>query len=114
MNQKSTAKHAEKKSISKMSTETKHCNLCDTTKPLAEFYLKPNGEPRARCKACLRADSRKRNPDYQRTHPESTKAKVRRWAKKNPEKVLKYSRDGMKRMRRKRRERGTGELPLGL
>jgi ribosome-binding protein aMBF1 (putative translation factor) len=97
-----------------MSNETKHCNLCDTTKPLSEFYMKPNGAPRAGCKDCLRADSSKRNPDYQRTHPESTKAKVRRWQKKNPDRVRALVRAGMKRMRRKRRERGTPELPLDL
>jgi len=35
-------------------TETKHCNGCDTTKPVSEFYARGEGKPgyRYRCKAC--------------------------------------------------------------
>lgn len=94
-------------------SDTKQCSVCGTTKPLTEFFLtKPGGKPRAHCKDCHRADIRKRNPDYQRTHPEGTKAKIQRWQKKNPEKVRKYSRNGMRRLRRKKRDRGQTFLSL--
>lgn len=35
-------------------TDTKHCNGCDTTKPVTEFYARGEGKPgyRYRCKAC--------------------------------------------------------------
>ena len=93
-------------------SETKRCNLCGETKPLADYYPKPDGTPRARCKVCLRADSRGRDPDYYKKNPEGCKAKVRRWIERNRPKYNKIMSAAVKRSRRKKRERGTGLLPL--
>jgi hypothetical protein len=93
---------------------TKHCNLCGQTKPLAEFYTLANGKPRAGCKACLCAKSRRRDPIWQKANPEKCRARVSRWQKKNPEKVRKYSRNGMRKMRRAKRDAGQTFLPLPL
>jgi recombinational DNA repair protein (RecF pathway) len=91
---------------------TKHCNLCGTTKPLTEFYTKPNGKPRAGCKACLCAASRKRDPEYQKTHRESCRAKALRWRKRNLERARKLSCAAVKRYRRRKRDRSQTFLPL--
>jgi hypothetical protein len=93
-------------------SDTKKCSLCKATKPLTEFYLKPDGKPRARCKDCLRADSRRRDPIWAKANPEKCRAKVRRWQKRHPDAVRKYGRDGMRRLRRKKRDRGQTFLPL--
>src|SRR5689334_17450232 len=95
-------------------SKTIFCNLCKTSKQLSEFYKSPNGKPRAGCKACRRADSRKRDPGYYQKNPVGCKAKVVRWQKRNPDRARQYARTGMKRMRRQRREAGTPELPLNL
>jgi hypothetical protein len=93
-------------------SDTKQCSLCGATKPLTEFYPKPNGQPRAQCKDCLRADTRKRNPAWQKANPEKCRAKVRRWQKRHPDAVRKYARAGMRRLRRRKRDRGQTFLPL--
>jgi hypothetical protein len=95
-------------------SDTKQCNLCGATKPLTEFYLKPDGQPRARCKVCLCAESRRRDPIWAKANPEKCRARARRWQKKNPEKIRKYSRDGMRKMRRAKRDAGQTFLPLPL
>jgi recombinational DNA repair protein (RecF pathway) len=93
-------------------SDTKHCNLCGTTKPLTEFYTKPNGKPRAGCKACLCAASRKRDPIYQKTHRARCNAKVRHWRKRNLEHARKLSCAAVKRYRRRKRDRGQTFLAL--
>ena len=84
---------------------TKHCNLCGQTKPLADFYTLANGKPRAGCKACRRADSRRRDPIYYRKHAEACKAKTRRWIQNNRARYNKMSCAAMKRYRRRKRDR---------
>jgi hypothetical protein len=91
---------------------TKHCNLCGQTKPLAEFYTKPNGQPRAGCKTCLCADSRRRDPLYYREHAEACKAKTRRWIENNRARYNKTICAAVKRYRRRRRDRGQTFLAL--
>lgn len=91
----------------------KFCNRCKTSKPLTEFYVsQTTGKTRPGCKDCQRADSRKRDPRWYKKNRAAGKAKVIRWQKRNPERVRSYARDSMRRLRRKRRESGTGELPL--
>lgn len=93
-------------------SDTKHCNLCDTTKPLAEFYILPTGKPRPGCKACLCAASRKRDPIYQSTHRERCNAKVKHWRKRNLEHARKLSCAGVKRYRSRKRDLGQTLLQL--
>jgi len=95
-------------------SDTKQCSLCGATKPLTEFYTHANGKPRAGCKDCLRADTRKRNPVWTKANPEKCRAKTRRWQQRNPERVRKYSRDSMRRLRRRKRDRGQTFLPLEI
>ena len=80
--------------------------------PLAEFYTLANGKPRAGCKACLCAASRRRDPIWAKSHPEKCKAKVRNWKEKNPARFSKMMCAAVKRARRRKRDRGQTFLPL--
>lgn len=55
-----------------MTTETKLCTLCKTTKDRAEFGTKRNGNPNSWCKQCVRDKSQQH---YQRNNPGAVAAK---------------------------------------
>ena len=74
--------------------------------------MEPNGKPRAGCKSCLRAATKIQQKGYYKRNPEGCKAKVRRWQQRNPDRVRKYARDGIRRLRRRRRDAGQTFLPL--
>lgn len=93
-------------------SDTKQCSLCGATKPLTEFHTKPNGQPRARCKVCLCAESRRRDPIWQKANPEKCRARARRWRERNPERASKLACAAVKRYRRRKRDRGQTFLPL--
>ena len=81
----------------------KHCNKCNTTKPLDDFYLdrsSPDGKT-SHCKACkieyarrYRENNleacRKREREYSAKHSDDRKRKVEEFYKKNPEKKREY------------------------
>lgn len=94
-------------------SDTKKCSVCGETKPLTEFYLqKPGGKPRAGCKDCLRADTRKRNPAWQKANPEKCRAKVRRWQKRHPEEAREIGRVAMQHWRDG--QKNTGQSSFGF
>lgn len=95
-------------------SETHYCRHCKTDKPLTEFYTKPNGQPRAGCKACLCAASRRRDPIYQKNHRARCNAKVRHWRKRNLKHARALSVAGVQRWRRRKRDRNQEFLPLDL
>lgn len=61
-----------------------YCAKCDSTKPVKEFYLRPDGEPRKPCRACQKL---LRQSYYQR-HRERLLIQTADWQRRNPGKVV--------------------------
>ena len=73
--------------------ETKHCNGCDTDKPLTEFYIRKSGpqigKPSSHCRTCITA----RVSTWRKSNSKKAYAACRVWAKTHPERVKKFSRE---------------------
>lgn len=90
----------------------KFCKGCQAEKAADEFYKTPDGKPRARCKACLCADTSKRQRGRYGKDPAGAKARHKRWRKKHPAQWREIARRQMAKLRRKRRDVGQGFLQI--
>ena len=63
-------------------TTVKTCTRCAESKDQSEFYFR-DGKPIARCKDCMRADTR----DRYHADPDAAKARNAEWRKRNPDRV---------------------------
>ncbi len=91
---------------------SKTCNACEIPQPPENFYRHKTGKLRAVCKSCMKAQTKIRDAGRYARNPAQAKARVRRWRKKNPERVRTYARQSQRRTRQRRRNIGQNFLNL--
>ena len=66
----------------------KTCTKCGETKPLTDYWKKPNGNLRPTCQQCMKAE----NKAWVAKNPDKVIAAKRKWDAKNPEAKAAYAR----------------------
>lgn len=70
------------------SVPTKTCSKCGETKTLDGFYFRPDGKPRgAQCRACNAA----KVSEWAKANPEKVRRNSRNWARANPERAKNWA-----------------------